>query len=260
VRLLDAIRKAVDPRGPLGEVLSPSEVFKDRLGLPIAAPHTARAVLAASKEQVEHALAAPRFASLDESAPPNRVRQVSAYVEEHWSPVYAKTDSTDLATILVTSQQQIGWTVTQRESEQSRLARRAQQNAEEFAEVLQSMQIQASDEFYVGYYETIPGNDPVILDGEILRGEATYDENGKMTHDGIVRGGTYIRGRKHYNAATKGFITWDKGAWAEHERAQAEYASRGVRNVRRALEDCQNALPLWRPVGINFRRDRRSAV
>jgi hypothetical protein len=260
VRLLDAIRKAVDPRGPLGEVLSPSEVFKERLGLPIAAPHTARAVLAASKEQVEHALAAPRFASLDESAPPNRVRQVSAYVEEHWSPVYAKTDSTDLATILVTSQQQIGWTVTQRESEQSRLARRAQQNAEEFAEVLQSMQIQASDEFYNGILETVPGNDPIILDGEILRGEATYDENGKMTHDGIIRGTMITKGRREYNERTKGYVHWDKGAWEQHLKAEAEWCSRPVRNVRRALEDCNNALPLWRPVGINFRRDRRSAV
>jgi hypothetical protein len=262
VDITAALKKLLDPRGPLGSVVSPSEVFKERLGLPIQSPHVARAVLTAPKEQVEHALALPRFVALDEAhvVPEGRVRQVSAYVEEHWQPVYRHTESTDLATILLASQEQIGWTVTQRESQQSRLARRAQQNAEQFVEVLQSMQVQASDAFYNGVYETIPGNDPIILDGEILRGEATYDENGRMTHDGIVRGTMITKGRAEYRERTKGMVAWDKGAWQEHLRVEAEMASRPVRNVRRAMEDCKNELPMWRPVGINFRRDRRSAV
>ena len=192
---------------------------------------------------------------------------VSAYVEEHWATsIRVVRKVHDLVEILLASQEQIGWQVTQRESEQSRLARRAHQNAEDFVEILQSTQIQASDEFYVGYYETIPGNDPVILDGEILRGEATYETNedgsrGKMTHDGIVRGGTMITGRKHYNSETKGFVQWDKGAWQEHLRVEAEMLSRPVRNVRQAMEAIAGEkLPMWRPTGINFRRDRRSAV
>ena len=127
---------------------------------------------------------------------------------------------------------------------------------------MQSTQIQASDEWANGYYETIPGNDPVILNGEILRGEATYDENGKMTHDGIVRGGTMITGgRRQYRAATKGMVTWDKAAWKLHEEAQAEMASRPVQNVRRAMEAIAGEVrPMWTPTGVNFRRDRRSAV
>lgn len=255
---LDRLGALLNPVGPIGEIVSPADVYKTRQGLPISAPHVARANLTVSKAQVEHGLAAPRFASLDESAPHDRVRQVSAYVEEHWSPVYAKTESADLATILLNSQKQIGWHVTQRESEQSRLARKAQQNSEDFIEVLQSCQVQASDAFYDGIYETIPGNDPIILDGQILRGEATYDENGKMTHDGIVRGTMITKGRAEYRERTKGFITWDAGFAAQREAAQAEYASRPVRNVRRAMEDCQNALPMYRNVGINFRKDKRA--
>lgn len=261
-----ALRKLgalIDPVGPIGEFASPADVYKTRLGLPTQSPHTVRANLTAAKAQIEHGLAAPRFASLDEAAPYDRVRQVSAYVEEHWSPVYAKTESADLATILLNSQKQIGWHITQRESEQSRLARKAQQNAEDFIEVLQSCQVQASDAFYDGYYETIAGNDPVVLDGEILRGEATYEWNedgsrGAMIHDGIVRGGTQIRGRQQYDRATRGMVHWDKGFAAQREAAQAEYASRPVRNVRRAMEDCKNALPMWRATGINFRRDKRA--
>lgn len=118
--------------------------------------------------------------------------------------------------------------------------------------------MQASDAFYDGIYETIPGNDPIILDGQILRGEATYDENGKMTHDGIVRGTMITKGRREYNERTKGFIHWDKAFAAQREAAQAEYASRPVRNVRRALEACQGELPMHRPVGINFRKDKRA--
>lgn len=267
MRLLDGFKKLLDPRGPLGEVVSPSVVFKERQGLPTTSPHVARVALEAPSH-VEATLAPVRFVALADAVdvPADRTRLVSAFVEEHWAPVYTSTDSTDLATILLVSQKQIGWQVTQRESHQSRTARRARQNAEDFVEILQSTQIQASDEFYVGYYETIPGNDPVILDGEILRGEATYETNedgsrGKMTHDGIVRGGTMITGRKHYNSETKGFVQWDKGAWQEHLRVEAEMLSRPVRNVRQAMEAIAGEkLPMWRPTGINFRRDRRSAV
>lgn len=263
MRLLDGIKKALDPRGPLGDVVSPSIVFKERQGVPITSPHTTRVILHAPKEQVERSIAAPRFVTVENAVdvPSDRVRQISAYIEEHWSPVYASTESADLLDIILASQKQVGWSVTQRESEQSRLARRAHQNAEEFVEVLQSAQIQASDAFYDGYYETIAGNDPVILNGEILRGEATYDENGKMTHDGIIRGGTQIRGRQQYDRATKNYVQWDKGAWAERERQQSEMESRPKRNVRRAMEAIAGEkLPMWSPTGMNFRRDRRSAV
>lgn len=260
-----ALRKLLDPRGPLGEVASPDITWKSRLGLPTQSPHVARARMEAPAH-VEHALAPARFASLEEAAPTDRVRMVSAFIEEHWAPVYASSDSTDLVAILIRSQQQVGWSVTQRESEQSRLARKARQNAEEFVEVLASAQIQASDAFYEDYYETIAGNDPLMIDGEIVRGEAVYEEledgsRGNLIHDGTIRGGTYIKTRKQYNAATKGYRHLDKAGLAEIQAAQAEYSSRPVRNVRRAMEAIAGEkLPMHRPVGINFRKDRRSAV
>lgn len=259
MRLLDALKKLADPRGPIGELVSPSEVFKSRAGLPVSAPHSERARMAAPAH-VEHALAAPRFVALADAVdvPRERVRQVSAFVEDVWAPVYGTTDSTDLGTILRVSQQQIGWRVTQRQSASSIVRKRL--SAEDFREVVQSTQIQASDAFYNGVYETIPGNDPIVLHGEILRGEATYDRDGRMTHDGIVRGTMIQHGRAEYNARTKGWVHWDAGFVAQRKAALAEEASRPVRNVRRNLERVAGeCLPMRRLV-TNPRYDRKSAV
>jgi len=235
--------KLVDPTLPIGEIVSPSDIFKTRQGLPT---HVARANLP-PPPHLEAALAAPRFVAMNEATdvPRDRVRQVSVYVEEHWAPVMRSTASTDLVQILLASQEQIGWQVTQRKSQQAR----RYQSAEDFQQVLQTAQIQASDEFYVGYAETIPGNDPVILDGELLR-----------ARDGtVIRGGTQIRGRKHYRQTTKDMVLWDKGFMAQREAALAEEASRPVRNVKRAMEAVAgDVLPMWRATGINLRRDRRA--
>ena len=265
MKILDGIKKALDPRGPLGSIASPDITFKERQGVPTTSPHVARARMEAPAH-LEATLAPTRFVALADAldVPADRSRMVSAFVEERWAPVYAATDSADLVTILLASQRQIGWSVTQHESQQSRLARRSRQNAEDFVEVMQTCQIQASDEWANGYYETIAGNDPCVIDGEILRGEATYEWNedgsrGKMIHDGIVRGGTMITGgRREYRAKTKGYVHWTKDDLPERARQQAAFDARPVQNVRRALEDCQNALPMHRPVGINFRKDRRA--
>lgn len=250
-RFVEALRKLVDPRGPLGEIASPSEIFKTRMGLSTHVPHVQRAVPPAPKH-VEQALAPARFVPLSEAVdvPKDRVRQVSAFIEERWAPEYRKTTSTDLVEILRASQEQIGWTVTQHQTAASRA--RQKREDEEVAEILASLQVQATDDFYNQYYETIPGNDPVIIDGEVLRAA-----------DGtVIRGGTRITGgRKEYNAKTKGFIHWDAGFMAQRDAAIAEEASRPVRNVRRAMEVIAGEkLPMHRPVGINYRKDRRSAV
>lgn len=227
---------------------SPSVVYKERQGLPVSTPHVQRARLE-DRGPVDAALAvqpAQFVAAADAiDVPISRERQVSAFVKERWAPVYLKTDSTDLATILKASQTLVGWNVTQHSvKEQRRLS------AEDFMEVCQTAQIQASDSFYIGYAETIPGNDPVIIDGEAI-----------LTRDGTpLTGGTMIKGRQHYNQVTKGFTHWDKGGWEKREQMLAEEASRPVRNVRRAMESYKGELPMWNPVGVNFRRDRRSAV
>jgi hypothetical protein len=240
VGLLGTLKKVLDPRGPLGNVVSPSEVFKERAGLPITAPHTERVRLAAPAH-VEQALAPSRFISASEAVdvPRDRVRQVSAFVEERWTPIYATTDSTDIATIILTAQTQIGWQVTQRQSQSSRVKQPL--SAEEFVEVLQSAQIQASDEFLNDYYETIPGNDIIEIDGK------------KLT------GGTRITGgRREYEAKTKNMVHWDKGFVKQRLAAQAEMESRPVRNIKANLERVAgDVLPMRRLIA-NPRYDRKS--
>lgn len=255
--LLNILKKLVDPVGPIGAVLSPADVYKERLGLPIASPHTAHANIQAPGD-IERALAPPRFVALADATnvPKNRIRQVSAFVEEHWHPVYASTDSTDMFEILRTSQTQIGWRVTQQQTASSR----ARVTNEQFMEVAQTLQIQTKeDEIYNGYYPTIPGNDPVVLDGEILRGQATYDVNGKIIHDGILRGGTQINGgRREYREKTKNFVHWDAGFAKQREAAQAEMDSRPIRNVRANLERVAGECLPMRRLLSNPRYDRKS--
>lgn len=253
MRLLDGIRKALDPIGPLGAVLSPADVYKERAGLPTQSPHVARARLEQNAFTDKVIAAQPaRFVSIEDAVdvPASRERQISAYVTESWAPVYAKTDSTDLATILISSQKLIGWQVTQRESQQSRQAKKAAYNAEHFAEIAVRAQIQASDEFYAQYYETIPGNDVAIIDGEILRAK-----------DGTpIRGGTQINSRKEYEAKTKGMIHWDRTHIEQRNAALAELDSRPVRNVAANLERVKGeSLPMRRLIP-NGRYDRGSAV
>jgi hypothetical protein len=258
VRLLEALKRLVDPVGPLGSVLSPADVYKERAGLSVASPHMQRVELNAPGD-IQQALAAPRFVSMEEAVdvPRDRVRQVSAYVEEHWTPKMAATESTDLAVILVTSQQQVGWTVTQRPAASTRA--RKYQSQEEFEQVIQSAQIQASDDIYNGYFETIPGNDPCVINGEVLRGQPVY-KDGKMVHDGIVRGGTMIRGgRREYREKTKDMVHWGPGFLEERAKVQAEMESRPVRNVKANMEAMAGRVLPMKRILANPRVDRKSA-
>jgi hypothetical protein len=255
--LLGKLKEAIDPRGPLGEVLSPSEVFKTRLGLPVTSPHQEHVRLPAPPH-LEGALAPARFIAITDAVdvPSSRVRQVSAFVEEHFAPVYQRTDSTDLVEILRASQNQIGWSVTQRRAASSRVRHHS---PGEFQEVLATAQIQATDDFYNQYYETIPGNDPVILDGEILKGEAVKDADGRIIHDGTVRGGTLIsHGRREYREKTAGMLHWDVGVVKARAAAQAEMESRPARNVRANLERVAGEVLPMRRLLANPRYDRSS--
>lgn len=251
-------RALLDPRGPLGEVLSPSEVFKPRAGLPISSPHTQRAEIVSDVKIPTREYFVALKDAID--VPESRVRQVSAFVEEVWAPVYAKTDSIELADILRASRQLIGWNVTERKRSAfcdcttARFERtaageyvhgdcgRARRHLtdDQFVEVMQLAQIQATDEFYNGYYETIKGNDPVVLGGQILRAD-----------DGTpITGGTMItRGRMQYRDATKNYVHWDKGFLEKRQVELAKEAARPVQNVRRNLERVAGeALPMWRAI------------
>jgi hypothetical protein len=249
--LLQKLRDLVDPAGPLGEVLSPADVYKERAGLPVTSPHTAR-VLARAPAHLEATLAPPRFVALADATdvPADRVRALTADVEEHWNPVYAKTTSTDMVEILRASQTLVGWTVVQRQTADSRLRARKYQSMEEFAEIAQRAQIQASDEFYNGIMETVPGNDPLIVDGEVLRAS-----------DGtIIRGTMITKGRKEYNTRTKGMAHWDVGFVKERMKAHDEMAARPIQNVRANLERTAGEVLPMRRILANRRYDRQSAV
>jgi hypothetical protein len=193
----------------------------------------------AAPSDIAQALAPSRFVSLAEAidVPPSRVRQVSAFIEEHWSPVYRTTASTDLVAILLASQEQLGWKVTQRQSAASRI------HNDDFMEVVQSAQIQAKDDIYNQYYPTIPGNDPIEIDGK------------------TITGGTRITGgRREYREKTKGFAHWDVGFVKARQAALAEEASRPVRNVRKNLERVAGESLPMRRILANPRVDRHSAV
>jgi hypothetical protein len=239
VRFFDTLKKLVDPLGPVGQWLSPSEVYKDRLGLPIQSPHTMRAMLQAPAD-IERALAPSRFVAIADAVdvPKSRTRQVSAFIEEHWSPVYASTTSTDMFEILKASKTQVGWRVTQQQTASSR----ARMTDAQFIEQAQTLQFQTSDEIYNGYFETIRGNDPIEIDGKILTG------------------GTRITGgRAEYRAKTKDYVHWDKGFIEKRQAALAEEASRPVRNVKANLERVAGECLPMRRLLPNARYDRKSA-
>jgi len=242
VRLLDALKKLADPLGPLGAVVSPSDVYKERAGLPVSSPLYSRAQMRGDHAQEVLAAFPARFVRCEDAVdvPRTRVRQVSAFVDEHWQPVYATTDSTDLLTILRASETLVGWNVTQRQSASSRAKRKIA--AEQFAEQVQSLQIQASDAFYDDYYVTVPGTDTIEVDGKTLTG------------------GTRIRSRTEYNEKTKHFAHWDAGFVKERIAAQAEQDSRPARNVARNLARIAGEVLPMRRILSNPRYDRKSAV
>lgn len=260
--MLGFLKRFLDPwHGPLGSILSPSIVFKDRQNIALSVPKAIYAQAPQTTLDLEKVTFGEKTMSADAEVPTSRVRAVSAFVEERYRPIYDSTKSTDLFEILKASQTLIGWKVTLHARKEAKA--KAPMTAEEFVEHVQSLHIpRLADEAYNVYLDSFAGNDPCIVDGEILRGEATYDEHGKMTHDGVIRGGTQIRhGRREYNRVTKDAVTWDKGYIKQRFAALAEQASRPVRNVQRALDAQKGeSLPTWRPVGINFRKDRRSAV
>lgn len=235
-RVIDAVRKILDPRGPLGEVVSPNVTFKERQGLPIQSPHSQRVDVAHNQHVPPGTVVTRRFVGMnEESAPPGLERTVGNYLFEKWRPVYAKADSDDVLAILSSSQTQVGWSVTQEVRsvhcdcthakfgrngihEKCGRARRSLSD-EEFIEQVQQQQIAPQDQYLNGYYETIRGNDPLYFEGRVLTG------------------GTRISGgRAEYNAKTKNMVHWDQGfverrAIEEHKVSQA-----GVDGARDRME------------------------
>lgn len=243
-----AIRDLLNPVGPIGEVLSPSEVYKTRAGLPIDAPHTARANLESRPSFIQQTLAPARFIPAAEAQPPkDRVRQVSPYVQERWMPVYAKPQNDSIAEAVRCAQTIIGWTVTQHEytahcdcehatfvvdrgklihKDCGRTAKRMGEHAEDFAEHIQTLQLAPQDQYLNGFYPTIPGKDSI------------------MTPRGEAKGGTRITGgRAEYARKTAGMVHWDHGTPAARVQAEKAEAAKREANLRKVAEQNLKAMP-----------------
>lgn len=167
-----------------------------------------------------------------EEAPADRVRVVNDFIEEHWTAVPAKvTNMADVANGVVPI---AAWKVTQHVRYQARSF--AHMTGDEIRQHVLSLNQGIPDESYTGFYPTIAGNDVAHHDptkqgmaayqgGPALRGHATYDKQGRMTHDGVIRQGTEIRGGRaelRRVLKAKNYGEWDTG-WQKHaERIAAE--------------------------------------
>ena len=221
------LRKLADPRGPLGEVASPFDIYKSGRGLPFSVGHRQRAELAPIPiEEVQRACAPEKFYKKGEiEVPYSRERVVSPYITERYSPVMEGMEI-------------VAWRVTQEPRSQTcdcRTARftkeadgtkvhqkcgrrRAPLSDEEVIEKALSAQVQASDGFYSQYAVSIPGNDSAVIDG--------------MT----VKGGTWVRSRKHHRQLTKGMVFWDKGTPKCVEKALSEENAKRKKATAIAIE------------------------
>ena len=254
-KVIAKVKALVDPRGPLGEVLSPSDVFKERAGLPVSTPHVQRD--GGFEPASAFVLQPPRVEAADGGLyiPPNRMRLISRYVEEHYEPIADTPRFSGMAEAIRAHSTVVAWKITQRvrsqhcdcrqatlELEDGKLIHKACGRArryvadEDFAEHILTLQIAPSDDFYNTDYPTIPGNDPIEIDGKVLRGEPVY-RDGKMIHDGIIRQSTRMRhGRREYREKTKGMVLWDKGVIKEREKAYAASQKAWIDGVRPRME------------------------
>jgi hypothetical protein len=233
MKIVAIAKRLLDPNGPIGQWLSPSEVYKDRAGLPIASPHSLRVDShTAVPGEIARAVQVKRYVAFGEEVPPSgRTRLVGRYIIEDWSPVYATTDSENILDAITASQTQVGWNVTQRvrnpycDCTHARFssdgthsvcgrARRSMDDAE-YIEHVQSLTVAHSDEYLNGFYETIKGKDTI------------------MTTAGPATGGHRITGgRAEYRRLTRNMIHWDKGYIVERARYEADDKQKKKDSVR----------------------------
>ena len=248
-KLKALLEKLVDPRGPVGNFASPSEVFKERLGLPISSPHTLRMQATKAPAFAEHAVAPARVVDAkDAVVPKNRVRMASAYIEEHWEPIYAKPVSTNITECLRAANTPVAWRVTQKvrsahcdcarakyelhdgaliHTSCGRAAPAKATTDAEIVEVVQSLQLsKLADDDYNVFMPTVPGPDAI------------------MTPAGLAKGGTRIGGgRREYREKTAGFAHWDSGTLKERERAQHGAKVEMQQKLERHTDSALKAMP-----------------
>jgi len=198
---------------------------------------------------VEATLAPERFVPVGEAVPPaGGTREISRFVEERWVAVPKSLTGSIVEIALQVSNGVIpieGYRVTQHV--RASTTGFAHLHGEELRQHLLSLGVQTKDdETYSGYYPTIQGNDVAHHDptqpgmrafqgGETLKGRPLV-VNGKVVHDGTIRGGTEIRGgRAEYNRVIrqKDYVQFDNGFTRDADRIRAEQKAK--REARQAI-------------------------
>jgi hypothetical protein len=216
----------------------------------------------ALRASLEGSLAAERYVVVGaEAVPANRARRLNAFVEERWSAVNATLpEDATLAEVLTFAQNGvipvIGWRVTQHVAMRRSFA---DMTSEEIRQHVLSLQQAPDDAYLNGYYPTIAGNDVAHYrsgatgmdahrGGAVVKGQPTFDANGRMTHDGTVRGGTEVRGgRSAYREATKGYEAFGPGWFRDVDKIKADKAAK--RNRQTELEIAKRDALLPRSIG-----------
>jgi hypothetical protein len=221
------LKKLLDPRGPAADILTTESYWKETAGLPYSAGIRQRvepAPIPASEVQ-KACLPDRYFAKGEIDVPWSRERQASPYVTERYIAVQAGMET-------------IGWTVRQEprspfcDCQKARFGmeggqfvhqacgrRRAPLSDQELVEKIASIQFQPGDTHYQRYAETIPGKDRAIIDGI------------------AVKGGTWVKSRKHYNELTKGWVHWDTGTPKAVDHALAEQKQKQENHLKVAVAD-----------------------
>jgi hypothetical protein len=228
VKIPNWLRKLADPRGPIGEVASPFDIYKSGRGLPFSVGHRQRVELAPLPvEEVQRACAPERFFAKNEiEVPYSRERVVSPYVIERYAAVM---DGMDIVAWRVSQEPRsqfcdctrAQWSKSDGQFVHAKCGRRrAPLTDEQFIEKALTIQKAPDEAIYETYAITVLGKDRAILDGM------------------EVTGGTQIRGRRDYREKVDraGFVHWDAGTPKCVEKALAEQKSKREAATARAIE------------------------
>jgi len=198
----------------------------------------------------------------DAVVPADRRREVRPGIEERWTPIPMNLEHLPTAEVLrLTSTGNIpigGWRVSYHSTRKG--VDFDSMTGDEIRAHIMSLSIAPEDDaLYNGFYPTIRGNDVAHHDptkagmaafrgGPTIKGNPAYDAQGRMTHDGTIRGGKEITGgRAEYKRATKGYEQFDKGYFVHVEKIKK--AKQAERDLRRDTQLAKIDAKLPRKIG-----------
>lgn len=207
-----------------------------KVSLQRARPHAQAEIEA----RLKATLPSPRFVALEaeEKPPADRIRVLGEYLVERWEAVPKRLEGATTAEIVAQAGNGVlpiaGWRVSMEVRRRQGVDFSAMTRAEVEQHVL-SLQQAPSSSIYEGFYSSIPGNDVCVFDptkkgmeqhqgGQRIRlPNPPRHPNGKpIEGEEFLKGGTWIRGRRHHREATKGMIHAGPGFTAHVDRIKAE--------------------------------------